>query len=458
MEVAIGRGWSLVFVAAGVAATWAAAACFTGTLPVAASGPVTPRGCAVGDGSAPLVAPNGYYTNGTTVCTAAGTAHLFHGVDRPSLEWDPRGEFAGGEGIPASDFQEMATWHANVVRIALNQDFWLSTAGLYNADYADTVDQAVHDAEAAGLDVILDLHWSDAGNIAVLQTGNTKGAEQNSTQYSDQQQMADVNSMEFWRQLAVKYAQDGHVLFELYNEPNSVSWAVWLNGGLVSTTGPAGSIVTYQVVGMQQLYNTIRTAGANNIVIAGGLNWAFDLSGVGGAPIQGYNIMYATHPYNTADRAPGSWLSSFGYLAAGDVAPVIVTEFGDFSAACTGQWDTELIAYAAQYQISWTAWAWFTGGCSFPALLSDWKYTPTSTSDPNVPGAGQAVKTALAAFPAPVPPTVDAGAEGGMESGAAEAGPDASDGGSLADGDASPVLDGAADDATEIIAEGGASD
>src|SRR5450432_2820842 len=121
-------------------------------------GPVVPRGCPVG--SPPPVAPGGYYTNGTTVCSADGTPHLFHGVDRPSLEW------GAGEHISASDFQTMADWHANVVRVGLNQDFWLAGAALHMDSYQDRVDQVVHFAESVGLDVILDLHWSDHGDLS----------------------------------------------------------------------------------------------------------------------------------------------------------------------------------------------------------------------------------------------------------------------------------------------------
>jgi endoglucanase len=403
------------------------------------------RGCVVGEASAPAVAPGGYYTSGATVCSASGTPHIFHGVDRPSLEWDPQGEFNGGEGIPASDFQAMASWHANIVRIAMNQDFWLSDAALYQPAYEDTVDRAVHDAEAAGLDVILDLHWSDAGNIEVTETGSARGAQQNSSLFSDQQQMADVNSKEFWSEVAAKYAGDGHVLFELYNEPNNIPWDVWINGGMVATSGPSGTVVTFQAVGMQDLYDTVRQTGAKNLVIAGGLNWAFDLSGVAQNRIQGFNIMYATHPYDTSNRAPSVWPSSFGYLAEGDIAPVIATEFGDGSSGCTGAWDTELIEYAAQYNISWTAWAWWVGGCSFPALLSDWSYTPTSTDDPAVPGQGQVVKAALALDPAVTPPVADAGSEAAVD-GAVQTG---------ADAEADATLEAGAESDADALPEGG---
>jgi endoglucanase len=356
--------------------------------PSPSAAPGVLRGCTV-DG-APPVAPGGYYTNGTTVCTAAGTAHLFHGVDRPSLEWGP------GEQITDSDFQTMGDWHANVVRVALNQDFWLSGAALYKPDYQATVDRVVEFAESAGLDVILDLHWSDRGDLNVTQLQG-----QNQAGTSNQQQMADANSIQFWSEVAAKYQHDGHVLFELYNEPNGIPWNVWLNGGVANG---------YQAVGMQQLYDAVRGTGANNLVIAGGLSWSFDLSGVSASPINGYNVMYATHPYKPQDAA-SRWETAFGYLATNDAAPVIATEFGDGTDDCTGAWDSQLIQFADARQISWTAWAWYPSGCNFPALILDWNHTPTVQ--------GQAVQSALLAYPYVPAGDVDAGT---MDAGSAAGG------------------------------------
>ncbi len=332
------------------------------------SAPASLKGCTVDQ--APPTAPGGYYTNGTTVCTADGTPHLFHGVARPSMEWS-----SVGENITEADFAAMGAWHANVVRIALNQDFWLSGAALYDPTYQQTVDDAVRYAEHAGLDVILDLHWSDRGDLSVT---TLQGQDKDGT--SNQQQMADVNSKQFWTEVATKYQGDGHVLFELYNEPNAISQQTWLQGGMASG---------FQVVGMQELYDTVRAAGANNVVVAGGLSYAFDLSGVGSSPIKGYNIMYASHPYKPQD-AESRWESSFGYLATRDIAPVITTEFGDTQSDCTGAWDTTLIDFNDQHHISWTAWAWYPSGCNFPALISDWDGTTTVQGD--------AVKAALANY------------------------------------------------------------
>src|SRR5580698_6156002 len=237
------------------------------------------------------VAPGGYSVEGPTVYDSAHVAHLFHGVDRPSLEWSSSGQF-----LSAADYMTMAGWKANVVRISLNQDFWLPGGSQYSAGYPAIVDQQVQWAEAAGLDVILDLHWSDKGDFGVT---------------AAQQRMADAHSITFWSQVADRYKDDGRVLFELYNEPHDVPWNVWLNGG------PSGDGFT--VTGMQQLSDTVRQTGATNLVLIAGLDWAFDLSGVALNRVRGTNIIWVSHPYaQNARQQAASWSAAFGYLRATD--------------------------------------------------------------------------------------------------------------------------------------------
>ena len=345
------------------------AACDVGSAPTEGDDtPTAITGCTPAGGALPATAPDGYYVNGNTVCTQEGKAHLFHGVDRPSLEWDPE-----GNQLSAADLQAMASWHANVVRIALNQDFWLSGSPQFSAGYAARVDEMVQWAEAAGLDVILDLHWSDRGDFSVK---------------PGQQPMADAHSIDFWKEVAARYKGDGRVLFELYNEPHDVPPAVWLSGG-------KGGQADYAASGMQQLHDAVRGAGAENLVIVGGLNWAYDLSHVTDHAVQGHNILYATHPYNnSAERQPGKWSGSFGYLTK--TAPVIVTEFGDGSGSCSASWDQQVIAYADTHHASWTAWAWWSGDCKFPSLLTDWNGGVTKE--------GEVVKAALLGYADPAPP------------------------------------------------------
>jgi hypothetical protein len=301
-------------------------------------------------------APGGYHVQGNTIYDPAGKPHLFHGVDRPSLEWS-----ASGDHLSPADYQRMASWKANVVRIALNQDYWLENS----SSYQQTVDQQVQWAESAGLDVILDLHWSDKGDAANMPA---------------QQRMADARSLLFWQAVATRYRGDGRVLFELYNEPHDVPWSVWLGGG------PSGDGFT--VAGMQQLYDAVRAMGAENLVIVGGLQYAYDLSGVSQYPVQGHNVVYATHPYNQPSKQPGQWDFGFGTLSA--TYPVMATEFGDVSAACATDYYSEVIAYANAHDMSWSGWAWYPSGCQFPSLIADWSGTPTA--------AGQIEKSALQAY------------------------------------------------------------
>ncbi|HEX7499760.1 MAG TPA: glycoside hydrolase family 5 protein [Polyangia bacterium] len=313
----------------------------------------------------------GYHVVNNQVLDKTDAVHYFHGVARPSLEWS-----ASGENISIGDFKHMASWKANAVRIALNQDSWLF--GTSPKTYEQTVVQAVEWAKQAGLDVILDLHWSDQGQQGTVSPG--------------QQKMADVNSIAFWKSVADFYKDDGRVLFELYNEPHDVSWDVWLNGG------DAGG---FTAVGMQQLYDAVRSTGANNIVIAGGLDWAYDLSGVPDHRIQGENIMYATHPYSKGNWKPISGFDAkWGFLTA--TAPVIVSEFGDNVAECTTDYSDAVITYADRAGASWTGWAWYPGGCTFPSLIADWTGTPTAM--------GAVVKAALARYSAQgMPITEDGG-------------------------------------------------
>ena len=81
---------------------------------------------------------------------------------------------------------------------------------------------------------------------------------------------------------------------------------------------------------MQQLYDTVRATGAQNLVVIGGLDWAYDLLGRRRrTAIAGYNIVYATHPYTDTGgftRPPSDWGRAFGFLTATD--PVVATEFG----------------------------------------------------------------------------------------------------------------------------------
>ncbi len=146
---------------------------------------------------------------------------------------------------------------------------------------------------------------------------------------------------------------------------------------------------------MQKLYNTVRTRAPKNIVLIGGLDWAYDLSGVGkGYAIDGTNIVYDTHVYTQWHDTTDDWDQHFGYLAT--THPVSATEFGSID--CTADVTKKLIDYFdaprgdPENRMSWTIWSWNSPGeCSQPTVLADWNGTP-------MPDQGQLVYDKLTTY------------------------------------------------------------
>ncbi|MDP9001733.1 MAG: glycoside hydrolase family 5 protein, partial [Myxococcota bacterium] len=355
----------------------------TGTSPAPRDAGSTP------DAGGPTT-PAPYHVQGAQILDKDGRPHLFRGLNRPSLEWSCSGD------IVETDFQTMAqVWHANTVRLPLNQDCWIKDASnpSYDPSYQAVVDEQVRLAKKYNMDIVLDLHWSDRGDYAV-------GAScLRASSSSCQQDMADAHSVMFWQQVAARYKNEPQVIFDLYNEPSiggympgAGNWDTWLNGGTSSG---------FAVHGMQELYSAVRMTGANNLVLIGGLNWAFDLSGVASHKVAGTNIVYSVHVYQ--QNPENMWSTSFGNLAA--TAPVFASEFGDRSGSCSTALASDLTRYAngnavggssaPANKLSWTAWAFYAppqqAPCTVPALVnSDW-VTPNAM--------GQVVKDALIAGP-----------------------------------------------------------
>jgi hypothetical protein len=137
-------------------------------------------------------------------------------------------------------------------------------------------------------------------------------------------------------------------------------------------------------------------------VVVGGLDWAYDLSGVaaGFAPDDkgGNGLMLAAHIY--AQKT--DWLGKVMVVA--DKYPVIVSECGANTKKFTfmpaesqedaATWVPRFLGFVQKNRLHWTAFSLHPG--SAPMLVTDWKYTPT-------PEWGAPVKRALAGerFPAP---------------------------------------------------------
>jgi endoglucanase len=322
----------------------------------------------------PAKVPPELHVAGNQLQTAARQTVWLQGVAVPSLEWS-----AGGDHVLESIRVAIKDWKANVIRLPIRENFWFGH-GPYQNDggmkYRQLVDDAVNLCAGNGAYIVLDLHDFRAPTEA---------------------------HVAFWRDLAPRYKNNPAVLYELFNEPHDLTWDVWRNGGVVTDKKKSGNVAaenkakltTFTTVGMQRLVDAIRGTGAKNILIAGGLDWSYDLSGIltGSAPDDraGNGIVYSAHVYPWKDH----WQDKFVCVA--EKYPLFLGEVGadtqkmDFVPADKQEdpstWVPDILGLIQSHHLNWTAWDFHPK--STPRVILDWSYTPT-------PFWGEAVKKALA--------------------------------------------------------------
>jgi hypothetical protein len=207
--------------------------------------------------------------------------------------------------------------------------------------------------------------------------------------------MPDENSVTFWKSVADTFANTPNVLFDLYNEPHPGSWNTWQTGGTVPGVSPITN--SFSTPGFQTLINTVRTEGANNVIIISGMNWAKDLTEISSYPLTettGYGIMYEAHIYNnmpTTQNAAG-W-DSYVSVAVNQGYCVTIGEFGpNWSATASGDGGNEVNSGCNPFESQLLTWingsndanydynatAWSLHPSSYPNLISDWNFDPTT--------------------------------------------------------------------------------
>jgi hypothetical protein len=265
----------------------------------------------------------------------------------------------------------MASWKANVVRVPLNEDCWLGINGVdarYSGQpYKDAITAWVKVLHAHGLYAIVELHWSAPGTNVALR----------------QQPMPDSDhAVDFWKEVAAAYEGDPAVMFDLFNEPYPSSsnvqgdpWACWKSGCTV--TKPNAISGSYQAAGMQALLDAVRGAGAKNVVMAGGLAYANDLSGWLAHALDDPESQLAAsfHDYKfNACNLQACWDEQIAPVAA--AVPVVTGEIGEDDCA-HGFIDTYM-TWADAHDVSYLGWTFNPWDCSNgPALVTDFTGAPT---------------------------------------------------------------------------------
>ncbi len=304
---------------------------------------------------------------GTQVVNDKGERVRLRGVNAACLEWTSDGEGHILDTIRVA----VKDWHANVVRIPLSQDRWYGKGPEQKDDgtaYRALVQQVVDECVGLGAYAMLDLHWNDAG-----EWGQAIG----------QHVMPDRNSVTFWKDCASAYKNRPGVIFDLYNEPHDVSWDSWLKGGPVTETDQkTKKKTTFEAVGMQELLNVVRATGAKNLVVVGGLDWSYDLSGIlQGRQIadpDGQGVIYANHAYPFKGDTVEKWIGKME--VASKTLPIIVSEFGSDppgGAGISGEaWVRKVVDALKTHD--WDSTAWDLHPAAGPKLIKGWDYAPTA--------------------------------------------------------------------------------
>jgi hypothetical protein len=320
--------------------------------------------------------------SGNHFVNGAGQTVRLLGVNHASFEYGCVDGFGYSDGhMDDADAADIASWGATAVRIPLNEDCWLGINGQPNSDedpdatltqagYQQAVESYVSALNAHGLYAILDLHWSAPGAQEPL----------------EQQPMPDYDhSPDFWTSVASAFKNNPGVVFDLFNEPYSptdprsgddtnsadtVTWSCWKSGGAscyTSAYGESGAKTTrYRVAGMQELVNAVRSTGAQQPVLLGGLDYANDLSGwLANKPNDPLNQEAASfHNYQgkSCDNV-SCWNSQIAPVAAS--VPVATGEFDEDNfdqSHCANKtpstFDQDYMNWSDQHGVSYLAWGW----------------------------------------------------------------------------------------------------
>jgi endoglucanase len=299
----------------------------------------------------------GYSTIGNQIIDPTAKAVTPRGVDRDGFQFKPQGTYY----ISDNDFQAMYLWGATIVRLPLDEQQWLSSSCFYDPTYAQRVDAAVQSITRRGMIALLTLQHTSDGNPCAQ---------------SYLSSMADDRAPQYWTEVASRYKSNPLVAFDLYNEPKDISIDVWHDGGMVGT---------WHAVGMQQLYNTVRATGANNLVFVSGIDTAYNVSVALRRPVDGYGIVYAPHVYKSPGLGPLPVDIDKVIPPVAAQYPLVITEFGTVSG--TPLYNTNAINWAESHGVGWLAWKWYQVPSQYALLASFVTYTPSP--------AGQPVRDAL---------------------------------------------------------------
>lgn len=231
------------------------------------------------------------HVEGTHLADEEGTLVQLRGISTHGLGWFP--EYVNETAIR----QLKEEWGCNVVRLAMytaEYNGYCTSGDSQKKNLQNIIDTGVRAASAQDMYVIIDWHILSDSNP------NTNKEE----------------AKKFFAQMAEKYADNPHVLYEICNEPNGgASWS---------------EIKRYAL----EIIPIIREYAPEAVIIVGTPTWSQDVDVAAKDPITDYdNIMYALHFYADTHRDN---LRNKCKQAVEAGLPIFVTEYGICDASGNG--------------------------------------------------------------------------------------------------------------------------
>ncbi|HEU4325982.1 MAG TPA: cellulase family glycosylhydrolase [Roseiflexaceae bacterium] len=287
--------------------------------------------------------------SGSKLVNKNGTPIQLKGMSSHGLQWY-------GQFMNQSSVSYLASnWKATVVRAAM----YIDEGGYLTNRTAmkQKVKDIVQYAETAGIYVIIDWHILNPGDPNI--------------------HLAEAKA--FWQEMATLYKGKQHVLYEIANEPNGVTWG--------------SSIKPYA----EQVISVIRAVDPNTVIIVGTGEWSQKVDDAAASPLAYSNIMYALHFYSGTHT---QWLRDRADAAMARGIAIFVTEWGTSDASGNGgPYLSEAQAWVdwmKSRQISWANWS-LSNKAESSAALTSGASTTGGWTDSNLTASGRFVRGAIQA-------------------------------------------------------------
>jgi hypothetical protein len=280
----------------------------------------------VAPGAAPQDSPPRLHVEGASLKDEAGNEVRLRGLNVCSLEFDRDGanwQLEADGGSPLLDALADATrWNANVVRMPVNQE-WFLTDDAYVARVETLIDASAR----RGLYVLLDVQWEHAERTEPYQLNILK-----------QPTFGVGNTTEaFWHLASGRLGNRKNLLFDLVNEPHDT---------------PAADVAA----SMQKLADRIHQATPSAVLIIAGADWAHSVRYYLDHPLRGDNLVYSAHQYLPYD-APAQFRDNFERTA--ERAPVLLAELSSEASDVDGRPYQDVLVERAEAAgvDGWLVWA-----------------------------------------------------------------------------------------------------